>query len=639
MNKKNLLDQIKYPTDLRKLNKEDLKQFAKELREELIDVVSTTGGHLGAGLGVVELTIALHYVFNTPKDKLVWDVGHQAYPHKIITGRRDSIRTLRKGGGLSGFTKRSESEYDPFGAGHSSTSISSTLGMAVANSLSNNSNHVIAVIGDGAMSAGMAYEAMNNAGAMKSKLIVVLNDNDMSIARPVGAMSTYLARLLSGKTYFGFRETIKYITSVFSRKFKEKAGKAEEFIRDIVSGGTLFNELGFYYIGPIDGHNLDSLIPVLNNVKNIKYDGPILIHAVTKKGKGYKPAEDSRDKYHGVSKFNVVTGEQSKPKSTAESYTKVFANTLIKHAEKDTKIIGITGAMPSGTGMDIFAKKFPDRMFDVGIAEQHAVTFAAGLAIEGYKPFAAIYSTFLQRAYDQVVHDVAVQNIPVRFAIDRAGLVGADGPTHAGSFDITYLSTLPNFVVMAASDEAELVRMVNTAVKINDKPSAFRYPRGNGLGIKLPDINEILELGRGKIVKEGNKVAILSFGARLQESLKAATKLDSKGISTTVADARFAKPLDQKLIIDLCSNHEALITIEEGSVGGFGSHVFQMLSERGIFDKGLKIRSMVLPDKFIDHDTPENMYKAAGLDSEAIEQKALEALKSNIVIPKTKQFN
>ena len=639
MNKKNLLDQIKYPTDLRKLNKEDLKQFAKELREELIDVVSTTGGHLGAGLGVVELTIALHYVFNTPKDKLVWDVGHQAYPHKIITGRRDSIRTLRKGGGLSGFTKRSESEYDPFGAGHSSTSISSTLGMAVANSLSNNSNHVIAVIGDGAMSAGMAYEAMNNAGAMKSKLIVVLNDNDMSIARPVGAMSTYLARLLSGKTYFGFRETIKYITSVFSRKFKEKAGKAEEFIRDIVSGGTLFNELGFYYIGPIDGHNLDSLIPVLNNVKNIKYDGPILIHAVTKKGKGYKPAEDSRDKYHGVSKFNVVTGEQSKPKSTAESYTKVFANTLIKHAEKDTKIIGITGAMPSGTGMDIFGKKFPDRMFDVGIAEQHAVTFAAGLAIEGYKPFAAIYSTFLQRAYDQVVHDVAVQNIPVRFAIDRAGLVGADGPTHAGSFDITYLSTLPNFVVMAASDEAELVRMVNTAVKINDKPSAFRYPRGNGLGIKLPDINEILELGRGKIVKEGNKVAILSFGARLQESLKAATKLDSKGISTTVADARFAKPLDQKLIIDLCSNHEALITIEEGSVGGFGSHVFQMLSERGIFDKGLKIRSMVLPDKFIDHDTPENMYKAAGLDSEAIEQKALEALKSNIVIPKTKQFN
>jgi 1-deoxy-D-xylulose-5-phosphate synthase len=639
MTEKNLLDQIKYPIDLRKLKKEELKQLAKELREELIDVVSTTGGHLGAGLGVVELTIALHYVFDTPKDKLVWDVGHQAYPHKIITGRRDRIRTLRKGGGLSGFTKRSESEYDTFGAAHSSTSISSSLGMAVAKSLSKDSNHVIAVIGDGAMSAGMAYEAMNNAGAMKSKLIVVLNDNDMSIARPVGAMSSYLAKLLSGKTYFSFRETIKSIISTFSKNFKDKAGKAEVFIRDIVSGGTLFNELGFYYVGPIDGHNLDSLIPVLNNVKNLKYDGPILVHVVTKKGKGYKPAEDSRDKYHGVSKFNVVTGEQSKPRSNTPSYTKVFANTLIKHAENDTKIIGITGAMPSGTGMDIFGKKFPDRMFDVGIAEQHAVTFAAGLTTEGYKPFAAIYSTFLQRAYDQVVHDVAIQSLPVRFAIDRAGLVGADGPTHAGAFDITYLSTLPNFVVMAASDEAELVRMINTAVSINDRPCAFRYPRGNGLGVELPGINEILELGKGKIVKEGSKIAILSFGTRLQECLKAADKLDAQGISTTVADARFAKPLDHKLIIDLCLHHEVLITIEEGSIGGFGSHIFQMLSERGIFDKGLKIRSMILPDRFMDQDTPENMYKAAGLDAQAIEQKALDALKSNIIISKTKQFN
>jgi len=638
MKKNNLLDQIKYPVDLRKLNKKDLKELAKELRQELIDVVSVTGGHLGAGLGVVELTIALHYVFNTPKDKLVWDVGHQTYPHKIITGRRDKIRTLRKGGGLSGFTKRSESEYDPFGAAHSSTSISSTLGMAVANSLSNNSNKVVAVIGDGAMSAGMAYEAMNNAGATKSNLIVVLNDNDMSIAPPVGAMSSYLARLLSGKTYFSFRETIKLITSVFSKRFKDKAGKAEEFLRDIVSGGTLFNELGFYYVGPIDGHDLDSLVPILNNVKNSKYKGPILVHTITKKGKGYKYAEDSKDKYHGVSKFNVITGEQSKPQSNAPSYTKVFANTLVKHAENDTKIIGITGAMPAGTGMDIFAKKFPDRMFDVGIAEQHAVTFAAGLATQGYKPFAAIYSTFLQRAYDQVIHDVAIQNLPVRFAIDRAGLVGADGATHAGSFDITYLSTLPNFVVMGASDEADLVRMINTAVSINDRPSAFRYPRGNGTGIELPQIDEILEIGKGKIIKEGKKVAILSFGGRLQECIKAANNLDNKGISTTIADARFAKPLDQKLIMDLCINHEVIITIEEGSIGGFGSHVFQLLSERGIFDKGLKIRSMILPDQFIDQDTPEKMYKAAGLDAESIEQKILEALKSNIVIPKIKNL-
>ena len=638
MDKKNLLDQVKYPRDLRKIKKEDLKQLANELRQELIEAVSVTGGHLGAGLGVVELTIALHYVFDTPKDKLVWDVGHQTYPHKIITGRRDKIKTLRKGGGLSGFTKRTESEYDPFGAAHSSTSISSTLGIAVANSLSKNSNKVVAVIGDGAMSAGMAYEAMNNAGASKSNLIVVLNDNDMSIAPPVGAMSSYLARLLSGKTYFNLREILKLITSVFSKKIKDTAGKAEEFMRDIVSGGTLFNELGFYYIGPIDGHSLDSLIPILNNVKSSKYNGPILVHVVTKKGKGYKPAEESKDKYHGVSKFNVITGEQSKSNSNTPTYTKVFADTLVKHAESDTKIIGITGAMPSGTGMDIFSEKFPDRMFDVGIAEQHAVTFAAGLATQGYKPFAAIYSTFLQRAYDQVVHDVAIQSLPVRFAIDRAGLVGADGPTHAGSFDITYLSTLPNFVVMGASDESELVKMINTAVGINDRPSAFRYPRGNGLGVELPPISETLEIGIGKIVKEGKKVAILSFGGRLQECLKAAQALDSKGISTTVVDARFAKPLDNKLIMDLCLNHEALITIEEGSIGGFGSHVFHMLSEKGIFDKGLKIRSMILPDQFIEHDTPEKMYKTAGLDAKAIEQKAIDALKSNIVIPKIKKI-
>jgi len=639
MSKTNLLDKVNYPSDLRKFNKNELSLLVKELRQELIDVVSATGGHLGAGLGVVELTVALHYVFDTPKDKLVWDVGHQSYPHKILTGRRDKIRTLRKGGGLSGFTKRSESEYDPFGAGHSSTSISSTLGMAVAKSLSKNSNHVIAVIGDGAMSAGLAYEAMNNAGAMKSKLIVILNDNDMSIARPVGAMSSYLAKLLSGKTYFGLRETIKSITSKFSKRFKDKAGKAEEFIKDIVTGGgTLFNELGFYYVGPIDGHNLDNLIKVLNNVKTLKYDGPILIHTVTKKGKGYKPAEDSRDKYHGVTKFDVVTGKQSKSKQSAPSYTKVFANTLIEHAENDTKIIGITAAMPSGTGMDVFGEKFPDRMFDVGIAEQHAVTFAAGLATEGYKPFVAIYSTFLQRAYDQVVHDVAIQNLPVRFAIDRAGLIGADGSTHAGSFDITYLSTLPNFVVMAASDETELVKMINTAVSINDRPTAFRYPRGNTSDMELPKINEILEIGKGKIVKEGKKVAILNFGTRLLECLKAANQLDTKGISTTVADARFAKPLDQKLIMDLCSNHETIITIEEGSIGGFGSHVFQMLSERGFFDKGLKIRSMILPDQFIDQDMPEYMYKTAGLDAYAIEQKVLNTLKSNIIIHKTKQF-
>ncbi len=634
-----LIKQINFPVDLRKFKKDDLKQISEELRDELIDVVSETGGHLGAGLGVVELTVALHYVFNTPKDKLVWDVSHQCYPHKIITGRRDRIKTLRKGGGLSGFTKRTESEYDPFGAAHSSTSISSTLGMAVAKKLSNDKNNVIAVIGDGAMSAGMAYEAMNNAGALKSKLIVILNDNDMSIARPVGAMSNYLAKLLSGKLYFSLRETIKMVISAFSKRFSQKAGKAEDMLRNIVTGGTLFSELGFYYVGPIDGHDVENLVQIFENVKNSNHEGPILIHVRTQKGKGYKPAEDSGDKYHGVSKFNVSTGEQTKSKSKAPSYTKVFAETLIKHAEQDTKIIGITGAMPSGTGISLFEKKFPDRTFDVGIAEQHAVTFAAGLATEGYKPYAAIYSTFLQRAYDQVVHDVALQSLPVRFAIDRAGLVGADGPTHAGSFDITYLSTLPNFVVMAASDEAELVKMINTSVNINDRPSAFRYPRGNGVGINLPSINETLEIGKGRVIQEGKKVALLNFGTRLEQCKEASENLLKKGITCTIVDARFAKPLDEKLIMEVASNHEVLITIEEGSIGGFGSHVMQFLSDRGVFDKGLKFRSMILPDIFIDQDTPEKMYEIAGLDSKSIASKVEETLNSNIILAKSKNKN
>jgi 1-deoxy-D-xylulose-5-phosphate synthase len=631
-----LIKQINFPADLRKFNKKDLKQISDELRDELIDIVSETGGHLGAGLGVVELTVALHYVFDTPKDKLVWDVSHQCYPHKIITGRRDRIKTLRKGGGLSGFTKRTESEYDPFGAAHSSTSISSTLGMAVAKKLSNNNNNVVAVIGDGAMSAGMAYEAMNNAGALKSKLIVILNDNDMSIARPVGAMSNYLAKLLSGKLYFNFRETIKMIISSFSKRFSQKAGKAEDLLRNIVTGGTLFSELGFYYVGPVDGHDVNNLVQILENVKNSNHQGPVLIHVRTQKGKGYKPAEDSGDKYHGVSKFNISTGEQIKSKSNIPSYTKVFAETLIKHAEQDTKIIGITGAMPSGTGLNLFERKFPDRTFDVGIAEQHAVTFAAGLATEGYKPYAAIYSTFLQRAYDQVVHDVALQSLPVRFAIDRAGLVGADGPTHAGSFDITYLSALPNFVVMAASDEAELVKMINTSVNINDRPSAFRYPRGNGVGIELPSIKETLEIGKGRIIKEGKKAAIINFGTRLEECKKASEKLFNKGINCTLIDARFAKPLDEKLIMEVATNHEVLITIEEGSIGGFGSHVMQLLSDRGVFDRGLKFRSMILPDIFIDQDSPEKMYETAGLDSESITNKVEETLNSNIILAKNK---
>lgn len=619
-----LLDNIKNPQDLKKLQVSELKTLAKELREELIDAVSVTGGHLGAGLGVVELTIAIHYLFDTPKDRLVWDVGHQAYPHKILTERRDRIRTLRKGGGLSGFTKRSESIYDPFGAAHSSTSISASLGMAVARDLDDRNNNVIAVIGDGAMSAGMAYEAMNNAGSMKSRLIVILNDNDMSIAPPVGAMRSYLAKLLSGKTYIGFRGFLKKIASLFPRSIKTRAARFEEYFRGLAVGGTLFDELGFYYVGTIDGHNFDQLIPVLKNVRDSSHKGPFLVHAITQKGKGYKPAESSDDKYHGVNKFDVVTGAQVKSIANTPTYTKVYGDTLAKHAELDSKIIAITGAMPSGTGVDIFAKKFPKRTFDVGIAEQHAVTFAAGLATEGYKPFATIYSTFLQRAYDQVVHDVAIQNLPVRFAIDRAGLVGADGPTHAGSFDITYLATLPNFIVMAASDEAELVRMINTAVTINDRPCAFRYPRGNGYGVELPSIKETIEIGKARIIQEGKQVCLLSLGTRLEECKIAANELKNKGISTTIIDARFAKPLDEKLILKSAENHEVLITIEEGSIGGFGSHVANLLAENGIFDKGLKFRSMILPDVFIDQDTPEKMYDVAGLNAKHIAQKVLE---------------
>ena len=619
-----LLDKIKNPQDLKKLQVSELKTLAKELREELVDAVSVTGGHLGAGLGVVELTIAIHYLFDTPKDRLVWDVGHQAYPHKILTERRDRIRTLRKGGGLSGFTKRSESIYDPFGAAHSSTSISASLGMAVARDLDDRNNNVIAVIGDGAMSAGMAYEAMNNAGSMKSRLIVILNDNDMSIAPPVGAMRSYLAKLLSGKTYIGFRGFLKKIASLFPRSIKIRAARFEEYFRGLAVGGTLFDELGFYYVGTIDGHNFDQLIPVLKNVRDSAHQGPFLVHAITQKGKGYTPAENSDDKYHGVTKFDVVTGAQVKSTVNTPAFTKVYGETLAKHGELDSKIVAITGAMPSGTGVDIFAKKFPKRTFDVGIAEQHAVTFAAGLATEGYKPFATIYSTFLQRAYDQVVHDVAIQNLPVRFAIDRAGLVGADGPTHAGSFDITYLATLPNFVVMAPSDEAELVRMINTAVTINDRPSAFRYPRGNGYGVELPSIKETIEIGKGRIIQEGKQVCLLSLGTRLEECKIAANELKNKGISTTIIDARFAKPLDEKLILKSAENHEVLITIEEGSIGGFGSHVANLLAENEIFDKGLKFRSMILPDVFIDQDTPEKMYDVAGLNAKQIAQKVLE---------------
>ena len=630
------LKNINFPSDVKKLSESDLQELSNEVRKEMISAVAETGGHLGAGLGVVELTVALHYIFDTPNDKLIWDVGHQTYPHKILTGRKDKIRTLRQGNGLSGFTKRSESEYDSFGAAHSSTSISAALGIAEANKLSKKSNNVVAVIGDGAISAGMAYEAMNNAGASKTKMIVILNDNDMSIAKPVGAMRTYLAKLLSGKVYFSLRETFKLIASAFSKRFSAKAGKAEDFLRSAVTGGTLFNSLGFYYVGPIDGHDLDVLLPILKNARDAKHEGPIMIHVKTQKGKGYSYAEKANDNYHGVSKFNVETGEQIKSSSNLPAYTKVFANTLVKHAERDSKIVGITAAMPGGTGLDIFGKQFPKRMFDVGIAEQHGVTFAAGLATEGFKPYAAIYSTFLQRAYDQVVHDVAIQSLPVRFAIDRAGLVGADGPTHAGSFDVTYLSTLPNFVVMAASDEAELVKMINTSVDINDRPCAFRYPRGTGLGLELPSIDEKIEIGKGKIVLEGKKLAILSFGTRLNECLIAAENLKKKGINITIVDARFAKPLDENLIWQIATDHEALITIEEGSIGGFGSHVSNFLSEKNLLDKGLKFRTMILPDRFVDQDKPELMYKIARLDSQSIQEKVLDLLNSNIFLQKKK---
>lgn len=622
---KPLLDTVDTPADVRALKPKQLHQLADEVRQEMIESVSHTGGHLGAGLGVVELTVAIHHIFNTPEDRLIWDVGHQCYPHKILTGRRDQMLTLRQGGGISGFTKRAESEYDPFGAAHSSTSISAGLGMAVARDLSGGDNNIISVIGDGAMSAGMAYEAMNNAGSRDSRLIVILNDNDMSIAPPVGAMSAYLARLLSSRSFLGIRDVLKQFAKVFPKSIEERAKRAEEYARGMATGGTLFEELGFYYVGPIDGHNLDHLLPVLKNVRDAK-QGPILVHVVTRKGKGYAPAEEAADKYHGVSKFDVVTGAQAKATPNAPSYTKVFAQSLIKEAEQDDKIVAITAAMPSGTGLDLFGEKFPDRCFDVGIAEQHGVTFAAGLATEGYKPFVTIYSTFLQRAYDQVVHDVAIQRLPVRFAMDRAGLVGADGPTHAGSFDITYLACLPGFVVMAAADEAELRHMVATQVAIDDRPSALRYPRGEGVGVEMPEQGIALEIGKGRIMREGSQVAILSLGTRLEESLKAADILAAQGYSTTVADARFAKPLDEAMIRQLAVNHELLITIEEGSVGGFGSHVLQFLANNGLLERGTKVRSMVLPDIFVDQEKPHVMYDMAGLNAEQIVATALQAL-------------
>jgi 1-deoxy-D-xylulose-5-phosphate synthase len=621
-----LLDTIRTPDDLRKLKIEQVRQVADELRQETIDAVSVTGGHFGAGLGVVELTTAIHYIFDTPRDRLIWDVGHQAYPHKILTGRRDRIRTLRTGGGLSGFTKRTESDYDPFGAAHSSTSISAGLGMAVARDLSGGKNNVIAVIGDGSMSAGMAYEAMNNAGAMNSRLIVILNDNDMSIAPPVGAMSAYLSRLYSGKTYRSLREAAKQINKRLPKILANRANRVEEYSRGfMMDGGTLFEELGFYYVGPIDGHNLDHLLPVLKNVRDME-TGPILVHVVTQKGKGYGPAEASADKYHAVVKFDIATGTQAKAKPNAPAYQNVFGQSLVKEAQKDDKIVAITAAMPSGTGVDIFNKAFPNRTFDVGIAEQHAVTFAAGLATEGYKPFCAIYSTFLQRGYDQVVHDVAIQSLPVRFAIDRAGLVGADGATHAGSFDNAYLGCLPNFVIMAASDEAELVHMVATQVAINDRPSALRYPRGEGRGVEMPEVGIPLEIGKGRIIREGKKVALLSFGTRLAECEKAADELAAHGLSATIADARFMKPLDEELVLKLARDHEILITIEEGAIGGFGSHVMQHLADQGMLDGGLRMRAMVLPDVFLDHDSPNAMYARAGLDAKGIVAKVFETL-------------
>ena len=620
-----LLDTLPTPDMLRKLPESALRQVADELRLETISAVSVTGGHLGAGLGVVELTVALHYVFDTPRDRLIWDVGHQAYPHKILTGRRNRIRTLRQAGGLSGFTRRSESEYDPFGAAHSSTSISAGLGMAVARDLSGKTNNVISVIGDGAMSAGMAYEAMNNAGAMNSRLIVILNDNDMSIAPPTGAMSAYLARLASGKMYGTLRRFGKQLATRLPKFFYNKAKKAEEYTRGFWTGGTLFEELGFYYVGPIDGHNLDHLLPVLKNVRDAQ-NGPILVHVVTQKGKGYAPAEASLDKYHGVSTFDVITGAQAKPKPNAPAYTRVFADSLIAEAAKDDKIVAVTAAMPNGTGLDLFGKTYPSRTFDVGIAEQHAVTFAAGLATEGYKPFCAIYSTFLQRAYDQVVHDVALQKLPVRFAIDRAGLVGADGATHAGSFDLAYLCCLPDMVVMAAADEAELVHMVATAAAYNDGPIAFRYPRGEGVGVDMPEVGIPLEIGKGRVLVEGSRVAILSLGTRLAESLKAAEELEAHGLPTTVADARFAKPIDRDLVRRLAASHDVVITIEEGSIGGFGSQVQQLLSDDGAFDSGLKFRSMIFSDAYIDHDKPEKQMARIGLDAKGIVAKVLSAL-------------
>jgi 1-deoxy-D-xylulose-5-phosphate synthase len=624
-----LLDTIKSPADLRLLDERQLRQVADELRAETINAVAVTGGHLGAGLGVVELTVALHHVFDTPRDRLIWDVGHQAYPHKILTARRDKIHTLRQGGGLSGFTKRAESEYDCFGAAHSSTSISAGLGMAVARDLAGQSHNVVAVIGDGAMSAGMAYEAMNNAGAMDSRLIVILNDNNMSIAPPVGALSAYLARLVSGRPYRSLRHIVHQLAKKLPKFLEQRARAMEEYARGLVTGGTLFEEMGFFYVGPIDGHNLDHLLPVLKNVRDAK-EGPILVHVVTQKGKGYGPAEASADKYHGVVKFDVATGKQVKAKANAPSYTKVFGESLVKEAQKDDKIVAITAAMPSGTGVDIFNKAFPHRTFDVGIAEQHAVTFAAGLATEGYKPFTAIYSTFLQRAYDQIVHDVAIQRLPVRFVLDRAGLVGADGPTHAGSFDVAYLGCLPGFVLMAAADEAELVHMVATAVAIDDQPSALRYPRGDGVGVDMPDVGVPLEIGKGRVIKEGSSVALLSYGTRLQECLLAAETLGSHGLTTTVADARFAKPLDTDLVLRLAREHEVLITVEEGSIGGFGSYVIQLLAERGMLDGGAKVRCMVLPDVFIDQDSPTVMYAQAGLDAKGIVAKVFEALRKDI---------
>ena len=621
-----LLDQFPTPDLLRLRPESDLRQIADELRAETIAAVSITGGHLGAGLGVVELTLALHYVFNTPVDRLIWDVGHQAYPHKILTGRRDRIRTLRQAGGLSGFTKRSESPYDPFGAAHSSTSISAGLGMAVARDLSGRHNNVIAVIGDGAMSAGMAYEAMNNAGAMNSRLIVILNDNDMSIAPPTGAMSAYLARLVSSGTYRSLRETAKQVAKHLPKFFYAKAKKAEEFSRGFWTGGTLFEELGFYYVGPIDGHNLDHLLPVLKNVRDMP-TGPVLIHVVTQKGKGYGPAEAARDKYHGVNAFDVITGAQAKPKANAPAYTSVFGAALVKEAAKDDKIVAITAAMPSGTGLDIFGAAHPSRCFDVGIAEQHAVTFAAGLASEGFKPFCAIYSTFLQRGYDQLVHDVAIQNLPVRFAIDRAGLVGADGATHAGAFDLAFLTCLPNMVVMAAADEADLVHMVATAAAHNSGPIALRYPRGEGVGCDMPDVGVPLPIGIGRVVRKGSRIAIFSLGTRLAEALKAAEDLAARGLSITVADARFAKPVDRALALELAAQHEVLITIEEGSSGGFGAAVMQILTDSGALDHGgLRLRTMVLPDEFLDHDKPDRLYARAGLDAGAIVAKVLATL-------------